>query len=913
MSFNFDPSMGQTESSSSVDLRRRLSAAMLQQGMDTSPIRSPWQGVARLSEALMGGLAVRNQAQQEQESLKQGMAALTGQPYTPPAPSGGFLSNLFGSNDVPASGAQSQVASSAPASTGTPQQASAGKAPDDFNALVASNVPADMQGYVTNLVGKESSFDPNAVSSTGATGYAQFTRGTGSHYGLVGPGFDNRKDPVANLKALVALTNDNRSGLTQALGRAPTDGELALAHQQGLQGAIDLLNGRNVPANNLAVNGISPGTDPRAAANKIMAFYGGSGGPSAPTQVASLDPSAGMASAMPSASSQPIAPPPSPTAQPGDMSTVSPAQMQAMLGPQATPGYQDPTVTTAYRENAPASPAAAAINAQAPGMQPAPLMPTDPSVEQKATMVPAPNMPLNTGIDQPGSMQPAPNMPIDPTQTASVGPAGAQAGGGAAAPIPLPSQGTGAPSAAADQASPRDRLAQAVMSQPSSAPGSFNGGANTVASNPRAQALAAAMMNPYAPPQLRSLLGAALQTQLQPHTQIVTNPNTGTTYLVDTWTGQKQLIDQGQTADSEIEKDANGNPIGIFNKRTGEYRKMGDPTAQLDIVNRPDGSIIAVNKITGQQVAAPAGAMKTDSIVEGPVDPQTGYPTKLLWNPVDGVKGTVMPDGTIRPGGVGAPAQQQPSAGLTPPPGVDPKKFRETAATRAAEAAMPSAKDENDFASSMMARPSYKEFSAAVPTWNSFTQHIQDNSPASDKAIVDDFAKILNPGRAVTTGSFQLNMDAQSVPDYLQGQIMKAFTGQGELGPDARAQMARIAQLKVQEYQRAWNLDAAQGTKIATSHGLNVGNVIPNVPSISDIDFSKINGTNTNRSGSGPAGAVPTPQQAATPSVAPTGAPTATGANGEKYQLSGDGKSWILIGGPTANPNSNINRVPTGN
>lgn len=117
MSFNFDPSMGQSESSSSVDLKRRLAAAMLQQGMQSSPIQSPWQGVARLSEALMGGLAVRRQAQQEQAANSQIMSALTGQPYTPPAQSGGFLSNLFGGNDVPASSAQSQVASTSPSST----------------------------------------------------------------------------------------------------------------------------------------------------------------------------------------------------------------------------------------------------------------------------------------------------------------------------------------------------------------------------------------------------------------------------------------------------------------------------------------------------------------------------------------------------------------------------------------------------------------------------------------------------------------------------------------------------------------------------------------------------------------------------------------------------------------------------
>jgi len=215
-------------------------------------------------------------------------------------------------------------------------------APDEVKSLIAANVPPELQAYATNLIGKESSFDPNAVSPTGATGLAQFTKGTGKQYGLVSDQGDMRKDPVANLKALVALTNDNRAGLANALGRAPTDGELALAHQQGLQGAINLLSGKSVPGNNLAVNNIDPNSDPRAAADKIMAFYGGTGG----QQVASLDPAAGM-----------------PQTAPQAIDAASPPS-----------GYVDPQVTTDSRQLA-ASPAVAATlaNPQQGQQQPSPV------------------------------------------------------------------------------------------------------------------------------------------------------------------------------------------------------------------------------------------------------------------------------------------------------------------------------------------------------------------------------------------------------------------------------------------------------------------------------------------------------------------------------------------------------------
>ncbi|WP_259672203.1 hypothetical protein [Rhizobium sp. NLR22b] len=49
-----------------------------------------------MAQALMGGLAVRNQANQQQAADAQVIAAITGQPYTPPEQPKGFLSSLFG-------------------------------------------------------------------------------------------------------------------------------------------------------------------------------------------------------------------------------------------------------------------------------------------------------------------------------------------------------------------------------------------------------------------------------------------------------------------------------------------------------------------------------------------------------------------------------------------------------------------------------------------------------------------------------------------------------------------------------------------------------------------------------------------------------------------------------------------------
>ena len=129
----------------------------------------------------------------------------------------------------------------------------------------------ERRGYLGQLAGKEAQ-SAGEVSSTGAAGPFQFTRGTGAQYGIPG---NARLDPDASTVAANALTDDNVQALTAKLGREPTPGEMALAHQQGAGTAGNMLTGAgNAPARNLAVNNVPPGMDPGAAASKIMGYYG---------------------------------------------------------------------------------------------------------------------------------------------------------------------------------------------------------------------------------------------------------------------------------------------------------------------------------------------------------------------------------------------------------------------------------------------------------------------------------------------------------------------------------------------------------------------------------------------------------------------------------------------------------------
>lgn len=98
--------------------------------------------------------------------------------------------------------------------------------------------------YLQRLAQIESGGDPNATTPySTAKGLFQFTDPVAAEYNLTDP-----TDPVAATDAVKALTADNYAALSKSLGRAPTEAELYLAHQQGAQGAAKLLSNPDAPA-----------------------------------------------------------------------------------------------------------------------------------------------------------------------------------------------------------------------------------------------------------------------------------------------------------------------------------------------------------------------------------------------------------------------------------------------------------------------------------------------------------------------------------------------------------------------------------------------------------------------------------------------------------------------------------------
>lgn len=89
------------------------------------------------------------------------------------------------------------------------------------------------------VVRLESSGNPNAVSPGG--GYVGLGQVGITEFKVYGPPKGDRKTPYDNLMATAHLAQANARLLKHALGRQPTDAQIYLAHQQGVTGALKLI------------------------------------------------------------------------------------------------------------------------------------------------------------------------------------------------------------------------------------------------------------------------------------------------------------------------------------------------------------------------------------------------------------------------------------------------------------------------------------------------------------------------------------------------------------------------------------------------------------------------------------------------------------------------------------------------
>lgn len=131
-------------------------------------------------------------------------------------------------------------------------------------------------GISGSYLSRVHALEGDGVSSTGAKGPFQFIDSTAKKYGLTDP-----FNPEQAAAAAARLAADNRAQLGRDIGRAPTDAELYLAHQQGAGGAAALLENPTMTAQQALMTLPRYANDPNGAARAIRVNGGDPNAPAA--------------------------------------------------------------------------------------------------------------------------------------------------------------------------------------------------------------------------------------------------------------------------------------------------------------------------------------------------------------------------------------------------------------------------------------------------------------------------------------------------------------------------------------------------------------------------------------------------------------------------------------------------------
>lgn len=180
-----------------------------------------------------------------------------------------FLDGITGISDAQA------APTAMPVPTMKPENAASEPSPTPQSQQQPLPPPLIGQDYLGRLEKLESGGNPNAKATTSsASGSYGFTNGTwkamvdkyGKDYGVTLADKNNREK--SGIMAQI-LTQENAKGLQNGLGRAPSNGELYIAHFLGKSGAVKLI--KNYGTNKKAAT-LFPDA---ARANKTVFFDGG--------------------------------------------------------------------------------------------------------------------------------------------------------------------------------------------------------------------------------------------------------------------------------------------------------------------------------------------------------------------------------------------------------------------------------------------------------------------------------------------------------------------------------------------------------------------------------------------------------------------------------------------------------------
>lgn len=230
--------------------RRTMAQRLLAQGMDTSPVQSPWQGAARLAQALMGGYDAYAADRDEKKATEDRNSKLAGAIAKMKTDPEGGLAEAASLDPEYGLRAASQLAIEK-VKLGQQRDTRQGAA-DRFGAsygmpggVSQSALPAP-GGYQGALGGFESGNNPKAVNpQSGAGGEFQFMPQTWAEVRAKHPDLQLPATPMEasgpQQAAAEARFRDGNAQTLKAAGIPVTPATLYLAHRTGTQGAQTLI------------------------------------------------------------------------------------------------------------------------------------------------------------------------------------------------------------------------------------------------------------------------------------------------------------------------------------------------------------------------------------------------------------------------------------------------------------------------------------------------------------------------------------------------------------------------------------------------------------------------------------------------------------------------------------------------
>lgn len=286
-----------------------------------------------------------------------------------------------------------------------------------------------------------------------------------------------------------------------------------------------------------------------------------------------------------------------------------------------------------------------------------------------------------------------------------------------------------------------------------------------------------------------------------------------------------------------------GTQVGVMDKKGNivrTYPKQQDPQAvrereltikgkerdlnDVDRLTAPDGQVWERPK--GQPDAQWKPVLKLSekpqAVTFGEVgtDPATGSPIRGFINPNDKTVSQykVMPD----------PNAPAPPPDAVPPPGVDPKAWREGYTKNTQASTLAATPDEvAKLRGEVQGLPSYKNYAQAAPIYRSMFKAAGTDSKASDLNLVYGLGKIMDPGSVVREGEMVMVKNTAGLPEWFTG-LVNGLNGGQALTPETRQAIMKEAHVRLQAYQEQFQQEADFYKNIATKRRADPDQVIPN-------------------------------------------------------------------------------------